>query len=396
MHPKAFNVAKELLDTEKSYLDGLKTATRAFKLRLHVLIANYGATSAQPSPVVVGVTEDDINVIFNNIDVIAKLSEQLHADFSVLYHERCMVSYMGSTLLYFAPQFRIYQPYLENYDDAVKRLKQIREKNADFDLFLKVTEKCEGMSLESFLIMPVQRLPRYLLLLAELGKAVPATEEAAQDIQNATDKIKRIAALINISLKGKEEQMKILAIQQQFEKDDRYIELVQLNRYLVKDGVLKKRFSEKSRHLGKSQLYHFFLFNDILVYAALSKNLLKGTTFKLKKFYSVNEMTVASDVGPKNKERDIMLTVNALSVNRKQMILVTESAQERDEWIKAFMDAIVTAQETINVLKVENFDGSAHNASTTGSTLKTDATTPHKQNSFKGSKLHALIGVGQK
>ena len=34
--------------------------------------------------------------------------------------------------------------------------------------------RCRGQNLESFLIMPIQRVPRYLLLLTELRKRTPA------------------------------------------------------------------------------------------------------------------------------------------------------------------------------------------------------------------------------
>eukprot|EP00494_Astrolonche_serrata_P004913 UN04928 len=71
-------------------------------------------------------------------------------------------------LKYFTPYFRLYQSYVNNFTVNQEKVKEM-SKNSEF---LKLQEHlkslCNGFSLESMLILPIQRLPRYHLLLREL------------------------------------------------------------------------------------------------------------------------------------------------------------------------------------------------------------------------------------
>jgi len=163
LNAKQYQVAKELVSTERSYCDSLRVIYKSFVLRLQVQSELEGPGRALLDAV-------DMGRVFHNVEDIFKLSEQLTADLEEITLEKVLTTAVGSTLLHYAPLFRIYQSYLENYDDAVRVLTQLRKDKPDFDFFCKLQEKCEGLSLESFLIMPVQRLPRYLLLLSELIK----------------------------------------------------------------------------------------------------------------------------------------------------------------------------------------------------------------------------------
>ena len=66
-----------------------------------------------------------------------------------------------------------YQRYINGYDTAIARISyRIKPKSpgysAAFDKFVKDksdTELVNGQSLQSFLVTPIQRLPRYILLL---------------------------------------------------------------------------------------------------------------------------------------------------------------------------------------------------------------------------------------
>jgi len=138
---------------------------------------------------------------------------------------------------------------------------------------------------------------QYLLLLQELIKrsasATSVPEVALSDMISAKEKIGNIANAINASLHQKENQIKVGAIQARFERDSRFQPLVTPTRYLVREGPLKKRYGKGTRHLASSTVYHFLLFNDVLVYADFSKNVIgKGVTYKLKHMLPIGDMTV--------------------------------------------------------------------------------------------------------
>jgi hypothetical protein len=77
--------------------------------------------------------------IFHNIDDLSKLADSLCADFEEIAMEKVLTTQLGTTLLHYAPRFRIYQTYLENYDDAVKVLDRVRREKPEFDFFCKLS-----------------------------------------------------------------------------------------------------------------------------------------------------------------------------------------------------------------------------------------------------------------
>jgi len=296
-------------------------------------------------------TSQEIDKIFHNIEELAKLSEKLVADLSELQNEHLLNAYIGATLLHYAPMFRAYQPYLDNYDSALSALHATVKSNDAFRSFLDLSHKCESMSLESFLIMPIQRLPRYLLLLVELLKNTETGDSALDDIREAHDKIKQITTSINDSLHLKEGQQKVFKIQQQFEKDARYMELVTPTRYPVKEGMMRKKYSKLSRHLSGYQEYYFFLFNDILVYA--SKSGIAKTTYHLRHVLPLLEMTVKPLPGSKNLHRHLEIRPK----NGKSFIVSADSKEDRDAWFEALNKQIESTNVESKNLKVARFDG---------------------------------------
>lgn len=74
----------------------------------------------------------------------------------------------------FAPLIKMYTTYICNYDDATKMVIHLKNTNKKFSEFLDDhLEAALGYTLESLLILPVQRLPRYPMLLKELIKHTP-------------------------------------------------------------------------------------------------------------------------------------------------------------------------------------------------------------------------------
>lgn len=63
---------------------------------------------------------------------------------------------------------KVYTQYVKDYDLGLATLLHLQKKNSKFVHFLQEAKEnplCEGKDLQTFLIMPVQRIPRYELLL---------------------------------------------------------------------------------------------------------------------------------------------------------------------------------------------------------------------------------------
>lgn len=77
-------------------------------------------------------------------------------------------------------------------------------------------KKCKGHvneTLESFLITPVQRIPRYNLLIKEIVKYTWPNHPDYEDLLAAMDKIKEIAHYVNEKAREAENLTKIYTIQ---------------------------------------------------------------------------------------------------------------------------------------------------------------------------------------
>lgn len=71
---------------------------------------------------------------------------------------------VGETFKRFTPFLKVYTTYINGYSDAAKTLKEARKRNPQFEKWLKEQKKrpeCKNLDLASFVVMPVQRIPRY-------------------------------------------------------------------------------------------------------------------------------------------------------------------------------------------------------------------------------------------
>ena len=99
----------------------------------------------------------------------------------------------------------------------------------------------------SFLIMPVQRVPRYVMLVAELLKQTPAEHRDCAPLREASEQIKRTAELINQRKREAENAEVLLGIASKLTPE---VELVQAHRFVVCRGVLMD-FGDSKHPNGK-------------------------------------------------------------------------------------------------------------------------------------------------
>ncbi len=56
-----------------------------------------------------------------------------------------------------------------------------------------MNQRCKGLALQSFLIMPIQRIPRYILFLEDLKKKTPESHPDSRELANAIEKTRKMA-----------------------------------------------------------------------------------------------------------------------------------------------------------------------------------------------------------
>ena len=79
---------------------------------------------------------------------------------------------IGGVFLQYIPAMAMYKGYLQNYEARMKERASLLASNVAFKSFLMENcshPRCKGHTLESYLVEPVQRIPRYKLLIEEVG-----------------------------------------------------------------------------------------------------------------------------------------------------------------------------------------------------------------------------------
>ncbi|BFZ15885.1 hypothetical protein BsWGS_18924 [Bradybaena similaris] len=233
-------VYKELFETEKTYLHHLQLVNKFFDFPLKFAYI---------------VPEDVHCKLFSNLEQIR--------DVNLTLLEQMEQTTVGQAFTYLGPFLKLYSTYARNHQCALTTLQEWQNKSAEFARFVSRQEdrpEVKGLKLNALLITPIQRIPRYKMLLEELLNHTPVEHHDYHKLKEATEKIGEIASHINEHVRQNENFIKMLAIQRMF--DSSAPKLLTPGRLFLKEGLLKK----VSRKGGKSHDRMFFLFSDILLY----------------------------------------------------------------------------------------------------------------------------------
>ena len=107
--------------------------------------------------------------IFINLEMIIPINEQLCKDIQKVVDDWSASSTLGDIFVKVAPFMKMYNQYSNRYDQALATLGRCM-KNEEFALLVEEIDGTTklGSRLESLLIAPIQRIPRYILLLEVL------------------------------------------------------------------------------------------------------------------------------------------------------------------------------------------------------------------------------------
>ncbi|PAA59921.1 hypothetical protein BOX15_Mlig014922g2, partial [Macrostomum lignano] len=100
---------------------------------------------------------------------------------------------------------QLYRSYVAQFGAAMRCVRRLRRRSRKFrDLLLSLQRHpdCEGLELTAFLLTPVQRLPRYLLLLRQLADRTDPRHPDLGHLTRATDRLRGLLDQLNCSIQG--------------------------------------------------------------------------------------------------------------------------------------------------------------------------------------------------
>jgi len=248
---KRRQVASEILSSEKTYVDNLEILKQCFMEPLRK-----AASTGKPI-----LSSDKIGLIFSNLDFIKSINGELLTRLDERIANWYPEQQVGDVFVDLADALRYsYAQYINNYDQALKTLSFCSHQESNFQHFLEQNKnhpKHGYLDIGSYLILPVQRLPRYTLLLEKLVEYTPNDNSDYENLRNALLKIKDVTDFVNDNKKKAENLQKIISIQSSI--IGKIKSLFHLNReFISEQGFVVLQ--------GKQhKIRQFFLFNDIIL-----------------------------------------------------------------------------------------------------------------------------------
>lgn len=247
------SIIQEIASTEETYINGLQMILDVWQPRL--------TKSGK-------FTELELGMIFKQFPGIIRCHrmflDQLKArgcDFK---------ADISDIFLDFADFFKVSAPYISNYAAVVSML-ATKRKASELSLFTLE----DGRELSSFLITPIQRMPRYILFLRELMKVTPVSHPDYLALEGASAKIQKVTLEMDEATKQAGNANEILELQQGLTKPQNLLvpgrvilHVVQVDRlksggkiYLFNDAVVVvvgARKGWKLRWMGPVEDFRYF------------------------------------------------------------------------------------------------------------------------------------------
>eukprot|EP01134_Creolimax_fragrantissima_P005194 CFRG5194T1 len=319
-------IAEELLATEKTYNTGL-----------HILIDVFGARISQLST---GKNANDsitkgINMVMSNAHDILGISDQMCSQL-----EKRLLEWpssnpedkiLGDIVVSLSPFFKTYTIYARNFDAACEQIDTlIRDYSSVRDTLkeLEYTPEVKGLPMRSFMITPIQRVPRYKMLFEDYLKHLPAESKDHSLVQKALNITCEVATAVNNAVKERQNVEQLLLAKTKFVNGNK-LDLIVPGRKLVWDGRIMKMCRKGL------QARYVMVCSDIFIYAEITAS----DQYQAQCILPMIDLKIedgAIDQHTKNYQYNIRI----LSPE-KSFALYFKNLEEKDEWFR-----IVSASHT--------------------------------------------------
>lgn len=317
--PEEKRIVQELLETEQAYVARLHLLDQVF---FQELLKEARSSKAFP--------EDVVRLIFSNISSIY----QFHAQFFLPELQRRLDDWsatprIGDVIQKLAPFLKMYSEYVKNFERAVELLATWTEKSPQFQEVLTRIQSSEAsgsLTLQHHMLEPVQRIPRYELLLKDYVRKLPAQAPDRADAQKALDMIFSAAQHSNAAITEMERLQELWEVYQRLGLED---DIVDPSNTLLREGPVLKISFRRSDPIER----YLFLFNNMLLYC-VPRVIQVGAHFQVRTRIDV--------AGMKVRELTDAEFPHSFLVSGKQRTLELQarSQEEMISWMQACQAAI--------------------------------------------------------
>ncbi|XP_042565936.1 FYVE, RhoGEF and PH domain-containing protein 4 isoform X2 [Clupea harengus] len=325
---KLHKIANELLHTERAYVTRLHLLEKLFRARL----TEEATKGSFPVEVV--------NSIFSNVgSIYAFHSQFLLPDLEKRIGQWASTPRIGDILQQHAPFLRMYAEYVKNFDSAMELLKQWTERSAAFKAVLvevQSLQECGFLSLQHHMLEPVQRVPRYEMLLKDYLKKLPEDDSDRGDAEKSLQMISMAATHSNSAIRKTENLKKLMEIYEMLGGEE---DIVHASNELIKEGHILKLAVRNTSAMER----YIYLFNNMLLYCA-PKFSLGGQKYTVRTRIGVEAMKVVELV-------DGHPNTFQVSGWERTLELQARSEQDKEDWVKVLNRTIEIFQQKNETFK---------------------------------------------
>eukprot|EP00298_Acanthocystis_sp_HF-20_P012759 c20042_g1_i4.p1 GENE.c20042_g1_i4~~c20042_g1_i4.p1 ORF type:complete len:460 (+),score=205.89 c20042_g1_i4:62-1441(+) len=244
------NVIKEMASSEAVYVAGLQN------IKIHF---------EEPLKTVKDAAKLNIPKIFHLLPPIRKTHETLLSDLENIINnvpEPNWSTEVASTLIRMTPFLKQCSPYIEGFDKTMELLDGLQKNKNAVKVLEKAKENCT-LNLQSYLITPIQRIPRLELMLKDIIRHTPSESPDLKILKEAVNEITSVAAHCNQRKKDADTRYRLAAIALKIKNIPTEIDIMSKTRDYVHEGTLKIY----PPSVGPMYFAHFYLFTDLLIWA---------------------------------------------------------------------------------------------------------------------------------
>uniref|UniRef100_A0A8C5D4B6 FYVE, RhoGEF and PH domain-containing protein 3-like n=1 Tax=Gouania willdenowi TaxID=441366 RepID=A0A8C5D4B6_GOUWI len=312
---KLLNITKELLHTEEAYVKRLNLLDQVFCTKL---------TEA-------GIPQDVITGIFSNISSIycfhdKFLLPELKTRITGEWESNPRI---GDILQKLAPFMKMYGEYVKNFDRAMDLVNTWTQRSSQFKSVVQNIQKqdvCGNLTLQHHMLEPVQRIPRYELLLKDYLKKLDDDALDRKDAEKALELISTAANHSNAAIRKMEKMHKLLEVYERLGGEE---DIVNPANELIKEGHIKKMSAKN----GTAQDRYLYLFNNMVLYC-VPKLRLMGQKFSVRERIDIAGMEVQENV-----KQNLPHTF-AITGKQRSLELQARTADEKEDWIQVIQATI--------------------------------------------------------
>ncbi|XP_069674405.1 rho guanine nucleotide exchange factor 39-like [Periplaneta americana] len=316
-----YQTIQEILTSEVSYLHQLEVIMKFFM---------------EPLKKKTFISHSTYMTLFGHIESLYNVNGEL------LNELKLNPEHVAASFLKLAPFFKLYSVYAYDYKEAMAVLQDLQKTNPVLNSFIANQESRPEVAtkLMSLLIAPIQRIPRYRLLLKEVVSHTPHTHPDYGVLLASLHEVEKAANHINGLVQEQENMQRMVKLQACLSRGRPRI--VTPGRRLLKEGTLLK-VSPQGR---KSHSRYFILFNDMVLYCKMRQipptepNSLKCCCILPLKKCSIEEI--------------LSKGMFKLTCQNETLILCAANTEEGEGWISALRTAVKQYQDCRQTLRKDS------------------------------------------